>query len=255
LPLDLIANPWFYAVAIPAVILTGISKGGIGAAGGFSVPLLSMVISPVQAAAIMLPILILMDLVGVYAYRRDWDRRIMAVIMPAGLVGIGIGWLTFSYLNDDWIRVLLGVIACGFVAWQVLAALPAPARPSRWKGYACATGSGFTSFVAHAGGPPLAIYLLPQRLDKALYVGTTIIFFTAINAAKVVPYLLLGLFDARNLGTAVALLPVAVGGILLGIWVRTKLSTKWFYRIAYTLMFVTGAKLLWDGVTNLLAAA
>ena len=251
---ELISNPWFYAVAIPAVILTGISKGGIGAAGGFSVPLLSMVISPVQAAAIMLPILILMDLIGVYAYRRDWDRRIMAVIMPAGLVGIGVGWVTFKYLNDDWIRVLLGVIASGFVAWQVLAGLPAPGRPSRWKGYACAASSGFTSFVAHAGGPPLAIYLLPQRLDKALYVGTTIVFFTAINAAKIVPYLMLGLFDARNLGTAVALLPVAVGGILLGIWVRKKLSTLWFYRVAFTLLFVTGAKLLWDGVTNLLAA-
>jgi uncharacterized membrane protein YfcA len=251
---ELIANPWFYAVAIPAVILTGVSKGGIGAAGGFSVPLLSLVISPVQAAAVMLPILILMDLIGVYAYRRDWDRRIMRIIMPAGLVGIGIGWLTFNYLNDDWIRVLLGVIACGFVLWNVLAGLPAPAQPPRWKAYACAAGSGFTSFVAHAGGPPLAIYLLPLRLEKALYVGTTIIFFTAINAAKVVPYLLLGLFDARNIGTAVALLPVAVVGILFGIWVRKKLSTLWFYRVAYTLMFVTGAKLLWDGVAHLLAA-
>jgi uncharacterized protein len=254
LSLDLISNPWFYAVAIPAVILTGVSKGGIGAAGGFSVPLLSLAISPVQAAAIMLPILILMDLIGLYAYRRDWDRSIMRVIMPAGLVGIGIGWVTFNYLNDDWIRVLLGVIACGFVAWQVLAGVPAPAQPRRWKGYACAAGSGFTSFVAHSGGPPLAIYLLPMRLDKALYVGTTIIFFTAINAAKIVPYLMLGLFDARNLGTAVVLLPIAVVGILFGIWVRKRLSTLWFYRIAYTLMFVTGAKLLWDGVTNLLAA-
>ena len=217
-------------------------------------PLLSLVISPVQAAAIMLPILILMDLIGVYAYRRDWDRKIMQVIMPAGLVGIGIGWVTFNYLNDDWIRVLLGVIACGFVAWNVVAGLPAPAQPSRWKGYACAAGSGFTSFVAHSGGPPLAIYLLPMRLDKALFVGTTIIFFTAINAAKIVPYLMLGLFDARNLGTAVALLPIAVIGILFGIWVRKRLSTLWFYRIAYTLMFVTGTKLLWDGVTHLLAA-
>ncbi len=252
--LDLIGNPWFYAVAIPAVILTGVSKGGIGAAGGFSVPLLSLAISPVQAAAIMLPILILMDVIGLYAYRRDWHRGIMRVIMPAGLAGIGLGWATFKYLDDDWIRVLLGLIACGFVAWNVVAGLPPPAQPSRLKGYACAAGSGFTSFVAHAGGPPLAIYLLPMRLDKALYVGTTIVFFTAINAAKIVPYLLLGLLDARNLGTATALLPVAVVGILLGIWVRKRLSTLWFYRVAYTLMFVTGAKLLWDGVTHLLAA-
>jgi uncharacterized membrane protein YfcA len=251
LPLELIPDPHFYAVAVFAVVLTGISKGGIGAAGGFSVPLLSLVISPVQAAAIMLPILILMDLVGVYAYRRDWDRRNMGIILPAGLAGIGIGWLTFRTLNEDWIRILLGLIACGFVAFNLLAGVPKPAQPSRVKGYLCATGSGFTSFVAHAGGPPLAIYLLPQRLEKALYVGTTIIFFTVINAAKVVPYFMLGLFDARNLGTAGVLLPVAVFGILLGIWVRKRLSTGWFYRVAYTLMFVTGAKLLYDGVANL----
>jgi uncharacterized membrane protein YfcA len=253
LPLELISDPRFYAVAIFAVVLTGISKGGIGAAGGFSVPLLSLVISPVQAAAIMLPILVLMDAIGVYAYRKDWDRRNMTIIMPAGLVGIGIGWLTFKYLNDDWIRILLGLIACGFVAFNLLAGLPKPAQPSRLKGYLCATGSGFTSFVAHAGGPPLAMYLLPQRLDKALYVGTTIVFFTVINAAKIVPYSMLGLFDSRNLGTATALLPVAVLGILLGIWVRKRLSTDWFYRVAYTLMFVTGAKLLYDGVTHLAA--
>jgi hypothetical protein len=175
----------------------------------------------------------------------------MAIILPSGLAGIGIGWLTFRYLNDDYIRVLLGLIACGFVAFSVLAGVPKAAQPSRLKGYLCATGSGFTSFVAHAGGPPLAIYLLPQRLDKALYVGTTIIFFTVVNAAKVVPYMLLGLFDARNVGTATVLLPVAVFGILLGIWVRKRLSTAWFYRIAYVLMFVTGAKLLYDGVRNL----
>jgi uncharacterized membrane protein YfcA len=251
LALELISDPRFYAVAIVAVVLTGISKGGIGAAGGFSVPVLSLVISPVQAAAIMLPILILMDVIGVYAYRRDWDRRNMTIILPAGLAGIGVGWLTFRYLNDDYIRVLLGLIACGFVAFSVLAGPPRPARPSRLKGYLCATASGFTSFVAHAGGPPLAIYLLPQRLEKALYVGTTIIFFTAINAAKVVPYFLLGLFDAHNLGTAAALLPVAAAGILLGIWVRKRLSTEWFYRVAYLLMFATGAKLLFDGVLNL----
>jgi len=253
LALELISEPRFYAVAIFAVVLTGIAKGGIGAAGGFSVPVLSLVISPVQAAAIMLPILILMDVIGVYAYRKDWDRRIMATILPAGLVGICIGWLTFKYLNDDWIRLLLGAIACGFVAFNVLAGLPKPAQPSRVKGYLCATGSGFTSFVAHSGGPPLAIYLLPQRLDKALYVGTTIIFFTVINAAKIGPYFMLGLFDARNLGTAAVLLPVAAAGILLGIWVRKRLSTRWFYRVAYTLMFVTGAKLLYDGVTHLAA--
>src|SRR5512139_447334 len=112
----LIDNPWFYVAAIPAIILTGISKGGFGSGiGGIAVPMMALVISPAQAAAIMLPILMVMDVVGVLAYRRSWDRTAMRIILPAGLVGIVIGWLTFRYLNDYAIRLLLGVIAIGFV--------------------------------------------------------------------------------------------------------------------------------------------
>ena len=162
--------------------------------------------------------------------------------------------MTFNYLNDDWIRVLLGVHRLRLR--RLATCSPAcPHPPSRAAGRATpaprAPASPASSRTRAARR--CAIYLLPMRLDKALYVGTTIIFFTAINAAKIVPYLMLGLFDARNLGTAVALLPIAVVGILFGIWLRQRLSTMWFYRIAYTLMFVTGAKLLCDGVTHLLA--
>jgi uncharacterized membrane protein YfcA len=244
-------DPWFYAAAIPAVILTGISKGGLGAAGGISVPLLSLVISPLQAAALMLPILMVMDAVGLYAYRKDFDRATMAVVLPAGIAGIVIGWLTFRYLDDDWIRMLVGLVTCAFVAYNVLAGLPPPAKASRWKGYACGVVSGFTSFIAHAGGPPLAMYLLPRRLETVLYVGTTVAFFTVINALKVVPYFALGLFDARNLATSAALIPIAVAGILAGIRLRTRINITWFYRIAYTLLFATGAKLAYDGVRGL----
>jgi uncharacterized membrane protein YfcA len=249
---ELLTNPWFYAAAIPAVLLTGISKGGLGFAGGLSVPLLSLAISPVQAAAIMLPILVCTDFVGVYAYRKDWDRRNMAILMPAGVLGIVIGWVTFRYLADDWIRLLLGLISCSFVAYNVLGKMPPPAQPNRLKGYVCGTASGFTSFVAHAGGPPLSIYLLPQRLDTARYVGTTIIYFSVINALKVVPYFQLGLFDLSNLWTAVVLLPLAIVGVLLGLALRKRIGAKWFYRTAWTLLFVVGAKLLYDGARGLL---
>lgn len=249
---ELLADPWFLAAAIPAVVLTGISKGGLGFAGGLSVPILSLAISPMQAAGIMLPILVASDFVGLYAYRKDWDRKIMRLVMPAGAVGIGLGWLTFRYLNDDWIRLLLGLISCSFVAFNVLRRMPAPARPSRLKGYVCGTASGFTSFVAHAGGPPLSIYLLPLRLETARYVGTTIVYFSVINALKIVPYFELGLFDARNLWAALALLPLALSGVVVGLWLRKRIGTKWFYRVAWTLLFVTGTKLLYDGTRGVL---
>jgi uncharacterized membrane protein YfcA len=248
---ELVANPWFYAAAGVAVVLSGISKGGLGAAGGLMVPIMSLTISPVQAAAIALPILLTMDVVGVYAYRHDWDRRQTAILLPAGIVGLALGWITFRYLNDNWIRVLVGGISCSFVTYSVLRRPPAPATPNLLKGYVCGATAGFTTFVAHAGGPPFAIYLLPLRLATAVYVGTTVVYFTVMNALKVVPYAQLGLFDARTLWTAAVMLPVAIGGMLLGLWLRRRLSPKWFYRVAYTLLFATGTKLLFDGLRGL----
>jgi uncharacterized protein len=249
---ELVSNPWFYAAAGVAVVLSGISKGGLGAAGGLMVPIMSLTISPVQAAAIALPILLTMDVVGVYAYRNDWDRRQIAILLPAGIIGLALGWATFRYLNDNWIRLLLGCISCGFVAYSVLRRPPAPAAPNLLKGYVCGTAAGFTTFVAHAGGPPFAIYLLPLRLATAVYVGTTVVYFTVMNALKVVPYAQLGLFDARTLWTAAVMLPVAIGGMLLGLWLRRRMSPKWFYRVAYTLLFATGTKLLFDGLNGLI---
>jgi hypothetical protein len=252
--LDLIANPWFFVAAIPAIILTGISKGGFGSGiGGVAVPMMALVISPAQAAAIMLPILMVMDIVGVLAYRKTWSRPVMRVILPAGLVGIAIGWLTFRYLNDYAIRLLLGMIAIGFVANVAIrrglpAEKPRPARGRFW-----AAVSGFTSFVAHAGGPPLNVWLIPQRLEKAVFVGTTVMFFTAINAAKVVPYLALGLFDARNLATSAVLVPVAIAGILLGIFLQRRLSATGFMKAVYVLLFLAGSKLAYDGFVGLTA--
>lgn len=248
---ELVSNPWFYAAAGVAVVLSGISKGGLGAAGGLMVPIMSLTISPVQAAAIALPILLTMDVVGVYAYRNDWDRRQTAILLPAGILGLALGWITFRYLNDNWIRVLVGCISCSFVTYSVLRRPPAAAAPNLLKGYVCGATAGFTTFVAHAGGPPFAIYLLPLRLATAVYVGTTVVYFTVMNALKVVPYAQLGLFDARTLWTAAVMLPVAVGGMLLGLWLRRRLSPKWFYRVAYTLLFATGAKLLFDGLRGL----
>jgi len=250
---EIITNPWFWVVAILAVTISGISKGGglSGGAGGVATPLMAMVISPAQGAAIMLPILCVMDLTSIQAYLHHWDRRIMRVILPAGLVGCVIGTLTFHQLNDNWIRVLLGVIALGFLAYNIMPRAPALKKPSDGQGYFWATLSGFTSFVAHSGVPPLLVYLLPQKLDKAVFAATCVIFFGAMNYAKIGPYLWLGLFDTRNLGTSLLLIPVGVASTYLGVWLQTRVNPRLFYRIVYTLLFLTGIKLLYDGLTGL----
>lgn len=248
--LEFISDPWFYAVAIPTMLLVGISKGGLGLAGGLSVPLLSLVVSPFQAAAIMLPILIVMDLSAFIAYRRTWDRAQMRVILPAGLVGIVIGSLVFKLLNEDWIRILIGVIAVGFVLHS-LRRHTAARRANKAKGYFWGGVAGFTSFVAHAGAPPLSIYLLPQRLDPAVLVGTSVMFFTVVNIMKLIPYSALGLLHVQNLSTSLMLAPLGAVGIALGIWLRTRISTTLFYRLSYGLLLLTGSKLIYDGVRNL----
>ena len=244
----MIDNPWFYAVAIPCVILTGISKAGLGIAGGIAVPILALAISPIQAAAIMLPILLVMDVVSVYLYRREWSREHMRIIMPAGVLGTLIGWATFSFLDEHSLRVILGVISIGFVAQSWINKLPPDPTPRFKKGFFWGTISGVTSFIAHSGGPPLYVYLLPLRLPKAVHVGTTVIFFAVVNALKIIPYFSLGMVDLTNMLTAAALLPVIPIGIVLGIWIQRRLSTKWFFRVAYTLLLVTGTKLLYDGL-------
>jgi len=239
-------------VAIPAVILTGISKGGLGGgAGGAATPLIALVISPMQAAAIMLPVLCVMDLAGIKAYIGRWDRRIMRIIIPAGLIGCGIGTVTFQLLNDNLIRILLGIIALGFLAYNFKPRAVVQAPPSDRQGWFWGALAGLTSFVAHSGGPPMLVYLLPQRLEKAVFVGTSLVFFAAMNYAKILPYLWLGLFDLRNLGTSLVLIPVGVAGTYAGVWLQTRLKPLHFYRVVYLLLFLSGCKLLYDGVTRL----
>lgn len=237
---------------MPAVVLHGMSKGGLGGGGGgVSTPVMSIVIPPTAAAAIMLPVLCVMDLAGIKAYLGRWDRRILAVILPAGVAGCVLGALTFRALDENWIRILVGGIALAFLAYSLYPKKSLSAKPSARAGGFWATVSGFTSFITHAGGPPLMVYLLPQRLEKAVFVATSLVYFAALNYAKILPYFWLGLFDLRNLATSIALLPAAVGGIYLGLWVQRRINTQWFYRAVYALLLATGVKLLYDGLTGL----
>lgn len=251
----LIENGWFYAAAVPAVLLAGISKGGFGGvAGGTAVPMMALVISPIQAAAIMLPILCAMDLLGAAHYRRIFHRRNLMIMLPAAIVGIVVGALTFEYLTDDVIRLIVGTVAVTFALYNWIgrlvlgAAMDRPREPNTAKGALAGMVSGFTSFVAHAGSPPVQIYLLPQKLDKTIFVGTTVFFFLVVNYVKLIPYAIIGQFSGLNLLTSLVLLPLAPLGIWLGVRLHKLVPELWFYRLAYLLLFATGVKLIADGL-------
>lgn len=246
-------EPAFYLVAVIAILLTGISKGGFGSGiGGMAVPLLSLYISPLQAAGIMLPILCVMDLVGLWAYRGRWSCEHMRIIVPGAAVGIAAGTLAFGHLSTNAVRLLIGLIAIGFTLnyWFGLSARIArlAQTPGKVQGWWWSGLSGFTSTLAHAGGPPLAIYLLRQGLDKTLFVGTTVVFFTLVNYAKLIPYAWLGQLDLANMSASLVLLPLAPLGMALGIWLHNRLSDRWFYRISYAALFATGCKLVHDEI-------
>ncbi len=246
----------FYPVAVIAILLTGISKGGFGAAGGVAVPLMSIFIAPPEAAGIMLPILCAMDLFGVHAYRGQWSREHLRAMLPGAILGIGAGALAFGALPVDAIRLLIGVIAVTFALNQwfalterIAAGLAAArGKPGRIAGALWGGLAGFTSTLAHAGGPPFAVYLLPQKLDKTLFVGTSVIFFFVVNYVKLVPYHFLGQLNVGNLAAALLFAPLAPLGIWLGVWLHRRVSERAFYNVSYTLLLATGLKLVYDAL-------
>jgi uncharacterized protein len=250
-----ITDSVFYIFAVPAILLMGVSKGGFGSGLGIlATPLMALTVPTPQAAAILLPILCAMDLFGLLAYRGKWSRENIRLILVGGLAGVVLGALSFRFFSEAMIRGLLGLIAVTFVAdaWLKRNRGTSATKPSTTKGLFWSTLSGLTSTIAHAGGPPLNVYLLPQRLERTALVGTTVIFFAVINAAKVVPYLWLGLFDAQNLSTSLVLLPLAPLGIWLGVWMLRRVDQELFYRICYSLLLIVGIKLLFDGLRGLL---
>jgi uncharacterized membrane protein YfcA len=251
----LITDPWFYAAAIPAVLLFGISKGGFGGGlGMLAVPLMALIISPVQAAGILLPILCLMDIFSVWAYRGRWVRPEIDVLVPASIVGIVGGSLLFEYMSPAIIRLVLGVIAVAFTLHYVLARRTSNREdlPYFPRSAAVVSGgvAGFTSFIAHAGGPPLNMYLLRRPLDRTDFVGTTVLFFAIVNYVKLVPYAWLGQLDAANLATSLVLAPLAPLGVAIGVYLHRRVSDRLFFGVVYVLLFLVGWRLIYDGLTG-----
>lgn len=249
----MLTDPAFYAVSLPAVILYGLSKGGFSGISLLAIPLMSLVLSPVQAAAILLPVLLVQDAVTVYAYRASWDGPTLAAMLPGAIAGIAIGAATAAVVSPDQIRLAVGVLAIVFClnAWlgpkPSLGALP----HDRLKGFGLGALAGYTSFVIHAGGPPYNMYTLPRSHSRDLFVGTSGVFFALVNLIKVPPFLWLGQFSAENLTLSAMLVPVAVAGNVFGIWLVRRIDGALFYRIIYLLTFAVGLKLVVDGAHGL----
>jgi len=250
----MITDPAFYYVAVPAVLLVGLSKGGFG--GSFALlgtPLMAMIVPPLQAAGIMLPILIAMDIVAVSSYRRCFDTKTLAILIPTGIVGILVGWLTASIVTAAHVRLIVGIVGLWFTLDFVLARRGrGEAKPHNVpKGIFCGIAAGFTSFVSHAGGPPFQLYTLPLRLDPRVFAGTSVLFFAAINAVKLIPYIALGQFSTENLTTSATLLPLAPIGVLAGVWLVKRIPPKPFYLIVYAAVFVVSIRLIWLGLADI----
>ncbi|MBI2717450.1 MAG: sulfite exporter TauE/SafE family protein [Rhizobiales bacterium] len=239
----------FYALATLAAFAVGLSKGGLQMVGVLGVPLLALVIPPVAAAAMLLPIFIVSDLFGLWVYRHAYNRRNIAILLPAMTLGIAIGWATASITNDRLVKLLLGVIALAFCVNALVRRgniAPKPADVPR--GLLWGTIAGFTSFVSHAGGPPYQIYVLPQKMEKMEFAGTSTILFAIVNALKIPPYWQLGEFNPGNVETALLLSPVAVAGAFAGYQATRWIPEKLFFRVIEALLALVSVKLIWDAV-------
>jgi uncharacterized membrane protein YfcA len=246
----IITDPLFYALAIPAVVALGLSKGGFAGVGQMATPLLALAVPPLQAAAILLPIMILQDASAIWVYRKDWSGRILAIVIPGGIIGIIVAALLAAHISNAAVRVFVGGITVAFVLYYWAGMLSVPrerATPGILSGLFWGALSGFTSTLAQAGAPPYQIYVLAQRLPKMTFVGTTAIFFAAMNWAKVVPYMALGQFSEKGLATSLVLVPLALATNQLGFWLVRRTREDLFYKIIMILMFLIGIALLRAG--------
>ncbi len=249
----MLSDPLFYAVAVPAVLLFGIAKGGFGGGLGVaSVPLMSLTMSPVQAASILLPILCLMDLISLWAYRGKWVWPELRALVPASLIGIALGTLSFGLLSASAVKLIVGLVALLFITHYGYAnrrhrEVPQASIP-RVYGILAGAGAGFTSFIAHAGGPPVSMYLLRRSLNRTEFVATSAVFFSIANYVKLVPYGWLGQLSSDNLYASLILAPLAPIGVGMGVWLHERVSDRIFFRFAYFMLFIIALKLINDGL-------
>ena len=246
----MLTDPMFYLVAIPGVMLYGIAKGGFaGPVAVLSVPIMALVMSPTQAAAILLPILVVMDILVVRTYWGRFDATALRFLLPPAMLGIGLGYLTAESVNESHMRLMIGVISLIFGLQTLLAYTPGASSPnSYWRAGVLGTTAGFTSFSIHAGGPPAAMYLIPRGLSPLTYAGTSGVFFAVVNAMKLFPYYWLDQLILHNLTLSLVLMPLAPIGVMIGHWLVKRTEPRAYYGIIGFFLVVLGAVLLWQGL-------
>jgi uncharacterized protein len=244
----------FWICAVVASFLVGASKGGLQGVGVLGVPVLALSTSPVVAAGILLPILVISDWYGLWMFRKNYDVRNIKIMVAAGCIGILIGWATASITSDDLVKFIVGVIGLSYFVDallkrnRIIAAKPADLP----RGFFWGTIAGFTSFVAHAGGPPYQMYVLPQKLDKMTYAGTAIIVFAIINMLKLPPYWMLGQINLTSLEVGAALSPIALIGALAGFHLTKRLPEKTFFKFVEVALFLLSLNLIYEGLHGFL---
>lgn len=252
--MTIITDPLFYAFAVPAVIMLGLSKGGFSGIGMVATPLLALLLPPLEAAAILLPIILLQDAMSCWVYRRAWDPWNLKVMLPGAVLGVAAAWLFAAHVSEAVIRLSVGLIALGFAlyAWLRRKRVDAVARPKAAYGVVWGGLAAFTSTLVQIGGPPYYAFTLPQRMEKMLFVGTTVWFFALVNTMKVAPYFALGQFSPSGLATSAALIPLAIVSNMAGVWLVRVTPEALFYRITNALVLLIGVILTFQGVRQLL---
>lgn len=254
--MELLHNPAFLVAAIIAVGIAGLSKGGFAGAGIVATPILALAIPPVEAAAVMLPILLVQDAYSLWTYRGTIDRRNVLILLPAAVVGIAAGYFLAAYLSEFVISAVIGIIATVFAVRSLFFAKAelAPAKRANVPaGLFWGFVTGFTSMILHAGGPPFQIYVQPQKLERDLFIGTSTLFFAAVNWIKVPPYLMLGELNLDILKVSLVLAPLALISTYLGVKLVRRFSTESFYKIINVLLLLVGLKMMWSAGADILA--
>ena len=249
-----ILDPLIFPLAAVAVIFAGISKAGFGSGAAFaSAAVLALVLEPGVALGVMLPLLMLIDAGSLKPYWGKWHLPEFRLLALGALPGIALGAALYHVASPDVFRVLIGSVAVGFVIWQLALGrgwirLARQHMPD-WMGLAMGSLTGFTTFISHAGGPPAAVFLLSRGLDKTGYQATTVLLFWALNIIKFVPYAFLSIFSAQTFIANLYLAPFALIGTWIGVRAHRMVSERLFFAITYALLTLTGAKLIWDGLT------
>jgi uncharacterized membrane protein YfcA len=243
-----------FVLSAIGALLIGLSKGGLPTIGMLSVPILSLVMSPVRAAILLLPIYVISDVFGVWLYRKNYSARNLKILIPASLTGVFLGWLTASVTSDIAIKFAIGFIGIGFCLnmWIRTSSDAPPQEASLQKGIFWGALSGFTSFISHAGGPPFQIYVLPQKLPKAQFAGTATILFAIINFSKIIPYQNLRPYTYEDLQAAAYLVPFSVIGAIAGAYLTKKIADALFFRFVQIGLFIVSCKLVVDASRTLL---